>query len=97
MGFLDKVKDAAGKAADQAKQATALGKEKIEEVRLHKKIDDLCQEIGQLVVAQHRNEAPPDAESLIAAKIAEIAAIEKQIEDSDASGSSSGDGTAAAS
>ena len=29
MGFLDKVKDAAGKAADQAKHATAVGKEKL--------------------------------------------------------------------
>ena len=38
MGFLDKVKDAAGKAADQAKHATAVGKEKIEDVRLQKKI-----------------------------------------------------------
>ena len=58
MGFLDKVKDAAGKAADQAKHATAVGKEKIEDVRLQKKINDLCQEIGALVVAQRRNEAP---------------------------------------
>ena len=61
MGFLDKVKDAAGKAADQAKHATAVGKEKIEDARLQKKINDLCQEIGALVVAQKRNEAPEDA------------------------------------
>src|SRR5438105_4786964 len=59
MGFLDKVKDAAGKAADQAKHATAVGKEKLEDVRLQKKINDLCEEIGALVVAQRRNEAPP--------------------------------------
>src|SRR6478609_6724845 len=80
MGFLDKVKDAAGKAADQAKHATALGKEKIEDVRLQKKINDLCQEIGALVVAQRRNEAPEDAPAQIDAKIAEIAEIEKQME-----------------
>jgi hypothetical protein len=80
MGFLDKVKDAAGKAADQAKAATAVGKEKLEDVRLGKKINDLCQEIGALVVAQRRNEAPADAAAQIDAKVAEIAEIEKQME-----------------
>ena len=68
MGFLDKVKDAAGKAADQAKHATAVGKEKLEDVRLQKKINDLCQEIGALVVAQRRNVAPEDASAQIDAK-----------------------------
>jgi hypothetical protein len=80
MGFLDKVKDAAGKAADQAKHATAVGKEKIEDVRLQKKINELCTEIGALVVAQRRNEAPADADAMIDGKVAEIAEIEKQIE-----------------
>ena len=78
MGFLDKVKDAAGKAADQAKHATAAGKEKIEDVRLQKKINGLCQDIGALVVAQRRNEAPADADTQIDAKISEIAELEKQ-------------------
>jgi hypothetical protein len=80
MGFLDKVKDAAGKAADQAKHATAVGKEKIEDVRLQKKINELCTEIGALVVAQRRNEAPADADAMIDGKVAEIGEIEKQIE-----------------
>ena len=80
MGFLDKVKETAGKAADQAKHATAVGKEKIEDARLQKKINELCQEIGALVVAQRRNEAPDDADAQIDAKVAEIAEIEKQIE-----------------
>jgi hypothetical protein len=84
MGFLDKVKDAAGKAADQAKHATAVGKEKLEDTRLQKKINDLCQEIGALVVAQHRNEAPADAAAQIDAKVAEIADLEKQMEANDA-------------
>lgn len=86
MGFLDKVKDAAGKAADQAKHATAVGKEKLDDVRLQKKINDLCQEIGALVVAQRRNEAPEDATAQIDAKIAEIAEIEKQMEANDSAG-----------
>jgi hypothetical protein len=90
MGFLDKVKDAAGKAADQAKHATAVGKEKLEDVRLQKKINDLCQEIGALVVAQRRNEAPQDASAQIDAKVAEIAEIEKQMEANDIAGAADG-------
>ena len=88
MGFLDKVKDAAGKAADQAKHATAVGKEKLEDTRLQKKINDACQEIGALVVAQRRNEAPADAAAQIDAKIAEIADLEKQQEANSAAGES---------
>ena len=42
MGLLDKVKDVAGKAAEGAKHATAVGKEKIEDARLQKKITELC-------------------------------------------------------
>jgi hypothetical protein len=79
MGFLDKVKDAAGKAADQAKHATAVGKEKIEDARLQKKINELCEQIGALVVAQRRGEAP-DADAQIDAKVAEIVELEAQIE-----------------
>ena len=83
MGFLDKVKDAAGKAADQAKHATAVGKEKLDDARLQRKINDLCQEIGALVVAQRRNEAPADADAQIDAKVAEIAQVEEQMEAND--------------
>ena len=80
MGFLDKMKDAAGKAAEGAKHATAVGKEKIEDARLQKKINELCEQIGALVVAQKRGEAPADADSQIDAKVAEIAELEKQME-----------------
>ncbi len=81
MGFLDKVKDVAGKAADQAKHATAVGKEKIEDAKLAKKIESLCEEIGGIVVSQRRGEAPDDADAQIDAKVAEIAELEKQIEE----------------
>lgn len=81
MGFLDKVKDVAGKAADQAKHATAVGKEKIEDVRLQKKVDSLAEEIGKLVVAQKRGVAPADADAQIDAKVAEITELEQQMEE----------------
>ena len=90
MGFLDKVKDAAGKAADQAKHATAVVKEKLEDRNLQKKMNDLLQEIGALVVAQKRNEAPEDATAQIDAKVAEIADVEKQMEANNVAGESDG-------
>jgi len=92
MGFLDKVKETAGKAAEQAKHATAVGKEKLDDAQLQKKINDLCQEIGALVVAQKRGEAA-DAQTQIDAKITEIGEIEKQME----ANNIEGDGAEAAS
>lgn len=81
MGFLDKAKDVAGKAADKAKHATAVGKEKIEDVRLQKKIDELAEEIGKLIVAQKRGQAPADIDAQIDAKVTEIGDLEKQMEE----------------
>jgi hypothetical protein len=85
MGFLDKVKDAAGKATEQAKQVAAVGKEKIDDVRLQKKANDLYEEIGKLIVASKRGSAPADLDAQIEAKVAEITDIEAQIEANDAS------------
>ncbi len=85
MGLLDKVKDAAGKAAEGAKHATAVGKEKIEDARLQKKITELCEEIGRIVLQQHRGEAAADADAQIDAKVAEIGDLERQIEENDVS------------
>jgi hypothetical protein len=95
MGFLDKVKETTNKVADQAKHATAVGKEKLDDTLLQKKINGLCQDIGALVVAQRRNEAPADAATQIDAKIAEIAELEKQqATNSVADGSDSGEAAA---
>jgi hypothetical protein len=91
MGFMDKVKETANKAADTAKQATAAGKDTYEDLRALKKIEDIHQEIGALVVAQRRGEAP-DADAQIDAKIAEITQIEKEAAEDDKSG---GDAAAA--
>jgi len=94
MGFLDKVKDTANKAADQAKQATAVGKEKLEDRNLQKKINELQQEIGALVVAQRRNDAPDDAATRIDVKVAEIGELEAQMA-SNTPDASNGDAAAA--
>ena len=83
MGLLDKVKDVAGKAADQAKHGLAVGKEKIEDTKLKKQVEDLLQEIGELVVMSRRGEAPADADAQIDAKVAKIAELEAAISAND--------------
>jgi hypothetical protein len=80
MGFLDKVKDAAGKATEQAKQVAATGKDKIDDVRLQKKANGLYEEIGKLIVASKRGSSPADLDAQIDSKVAEITEIEEQIE-----------------
>jgi hypothetical protein len=80
MGLLDKVKDVAGKAAEQAKHATEVGKEKLEDRKLAKQVETLFQEIGALTVQQRRGTAPADAVALIELKITEITELESQIE-----------------
>ena len=80
MGLLDKVKDVAGKAAEQAKHATEVGKEKLEDRKLSKQLETLLQEIGEIVVAQRRGTAAADADAQITAKIVEITDLEAQFE-----------------
>ena len=80
MGFLDKVKDAAGKAAEQAKHVTSVAQEKIDDARLTKKANDLYEEIGRLIVAQKRGSAPADLDAQVEGKVAAITEIEKQLE-----------------
>ncbi|HEX4493919.1 MAG TPA: hypothetical protein VH914_22145 [Acidimicrobiia bacterium] len=80
MGLLDKVKDVAGKAAEQAKHATEVGKEKLEDRKLAKQVETLLQEIGEIVVTQRRGTAAADGDAQITAKIIEITDLEKQIE-----------------
>lgn len=92
MGFLDKVKETAGKVGEQAKHATAVGKEKIDDVRLQKKIDSLCEEIGKLVVAQRNGTAPDDAATRIDTKVSEIAELQQQIDANAVEAAADGEG-----
>jgi hypothetical protein len=81
MTFLEKMKDVANKTAEGAKHATAVGKGKFEDAKLSKRINDLCREIGELVVAQRRNDAPADAAAQIDAKVSEVGDLETQLEE----------------
>ena len=80
MSIIDKAKGYADKAADAAAKATAVGKDKIDEARATKKLQELYAEVGRLVVAQRRG--GPDAEVEIARRIAQISAIEHDLGES---------------
>jgi hypothetical protein len=51
MGILDKVKEVAGTAVEAGKKAADAAKEKVEDVQLRRKADDLAKQLGYLVVA----------------------------------------------
>lgn len=78
MGFMDKVKETAGKAGDAAKKGTAQVKDKVHDSQLQKKADEDARQIGYLV-AKEKNEgvAPPAGEIDRLAK--EIADYQREI------------------
>jgi hypothetical protein len=50
MGIMDKVKEAAGTAVEAGKKAADAAKDKVEDVQLRRKADDLAKQLGYLVV-----------------------------------------------
>jgi len=78
MGFLDKVKDTATKAAEGVQKAAESGQDKLEESKLKKKVGDLKEELGGVVYGQ-RVGAIPAGDEEIARIVAEITAVENQI------------------
>jgi hypothetical protein len=95
MGFLDKIKDTANKAAEGVAKAAETGQEKLEESKLKKKIGDLKEELGGLVFAQQTGNAAENAEAEITRIVGEIQAVEGQLEalKSDAPGQAGPDGS----
>jgi hypothetical protein len=75
MGLLDKVKEAAGSAVEVGKKGAAVAKEKVGDVQLRRKADDLAKQLGYLVVAGNGS-AGPEGETMIA----QIKDLEAQIE-----------------
>ena len=78
MGFLDKVKDTASKAADQVQKAAETGQDKLEESKLKKKVGDLKEELGGVVYGQ-RTGALPAGDDEIIRIVGEIRKTEKQL------------------
>ena len=50
MGFIDKLKEAAQEGVEVAKKGAAAAKDKVEDVQLRRKADDLAKQVGYLVV-----------------------------------------------
>ena len=78
MGFLDKVKEQAAKAAESAKKGTASVKDKLEDAQLQKKADENAKEIGYLIVKEKTEGAAPPAGE-IDRLVAEIVDLRTQI------------------
>jgi hypothetical protein len=78
MGFLDKVKDTANKAAEQVQKAAETGQDKLEESKLKKKVGDLKEELGGVVYGQ-RVGAIPAGDEEITRLVAEITAVETEL------------------
>jgi len=51
VGILDKVKEAAGTAVEAGKKAADAAKDKVEDVQLRRKADDLAKQLGYLAVS----------------------------------------------
>ena len=77
MSFLDKVKQAAEKAAEGAKKGTAQVKEKIELGQLRKKADEDAKQLGYLIVRERSDGTPAGEES--DRLVQEILSLEAQI------------------
>jgi hypothetical protein len=80
MGFMDKVKDTANKAAEQAQKAAVTGKDKLEEQKLKKKVGDLKEELGGVVYGQRTGAIPTD-DAEITRIVGEITAAEQELAD----------------
>ena len=93
MGFLDKVKDTASKAADQVQKAAETGQDKLEESKLKKKVGDLKEELGGVVYAQKSGTTAagvaPEVE--IARIVAELNAVIAELPDEDEDASAASD------
>jgi hypothetical protein len=74
MGLLDKVKEQAGQIAEKAQQGVTQGKDKLEEIQVHKKGDGLLRDLGAAYFAQVRQNGPKEAvDAALAAMDAHVA------------------------
>ena len=71
MGLLDKAKEKAGRLAEQAK-------DKIEDVKEKRKVDELLDDLGRLVYRQRTERGEPGDEAVIVGLIAELRTLEAE-------------------
>ncbi len=71
MGFLDKAKEKASHLAEQAK-------DKIDDVKEKRKVDDLLGDLGRIVYRQRTERGEPGDEAEIASKVGELRTLEAE-------------------
>ena len=78
MGLMDKVKETAQKGADAAKGAVSAGQEKIDDLKIDKKIKELKESLGGLVYAQNSGNPVDDYDAEVTRLVGEIQAAEAE-------------------
>jgi hypothetical protein len=79
MSLLDKVKETAQKGAEKAKEGVKAGQEKIESVKLERKVSDLKEELGGIVYGQRTGNPPENADAEIGRLVSEIKTAEAEL------------------
>jgi hypothetical protein len=82
MGLMDKVKETAQKGADAAKGAVNAGQEKLDDIKLEKRVKELKEELGGIVYAQKTGNPADDVDAEITRLVAEIKDAEKELAES---------------
>jgi len=75
MSLLDKVKETAAKSAEKAKEGVKAGQDKLESVKLERKISDLKEELGGLIYDQHTGNPAAGLDAEIERLVGEITAL----------------------
>jgi hypothetical protein len=78
MGLMDKVKETAQKGADAAKGAVNAGQEKLDDLKVEKKIKELKEELGGLLYAQKTGSPADNFDTEVARIVAELQAAEQE-------------------
>jgi hypothetical protein len=79
MGLLDKVKETAQKGADLAKDGVKAGQDKLDTIKLEKKIGELKESLGGIVYLQQTGAPPADADAEVTRIVSEIKEIEAEL------------------
>jgi predicted AAA+ superfamily ATPase len=79
MSLLDKVKETAQKGAEKAKEVGKAGQDKIDSMKVEKKIKDLKEELGGVVYAQRSGNAAENADAEIDRIVGEIGEAEASL------------------
>jgi hypothetical protein len=79
MGLMDKVKETAAKGADAAKGAVSAGQEKLDVMKVEKKIKEHKEELGGLLYAQRSGAPAADFEVQVSRIVNEIKAAEVEL------------------